>query len=91
MILERYPDSRANYKLVQLYYWTDYHDLGAHLSDIDTFGRWYLSAVSAKTILQRAQEIQRDYPHLAPPPRVAARRQTQGRQGPVGTSNWRRK
>lgn len=88
IILERHADARADYKLVQLYYWRTFCDLEYHLADFDTFARWYMSVVTAKTILQRAQEIQRDYPHLAPPPAVAEKRRRQGRQGPVGAHNW---
>lgn len=91
MILERYPDSRSDYKLVQLYYWRDFEHLDHNLASFDDFRRWYLKTVSAKTLLQRAQDIQRDFPHLAPPPDVAAKRQAQSRQGPVGASHWRQK
>ena len=91
IILERHEDARANYRLVQLYYWRTFCDLDHNLDNFDTFAHWYMSVVSAKTLLQRAQEIQRDFPHLAPPPAIAAKRARQGRQGPVGASNWRPK
>ena len=88
IILERHKDARADYKLVQLYYWRTYCDLDYNLSDFATFARWYIGVVSAKTLLQRAQEIQRDFPHLAPPPDVAAKR---AKQASIRASHWLRK
>ena len=83
VILEQHPDARDDYRLVQYYYWREFCALHSVAPDLERFRDWYTDVVSAKTLLQRAQEVQRENLHLRPSPRIRELRRAQARQGPI--------
>lgn len=88
-VLSEYPEARNCYRTCQYYVWFHFYGLADALAGgLEEFRDWYVDprrCPAAKTILQRAQEIQRANADLRPSKSVQRIRQEQARQGPVGT------
>jgi len=85
-ILEVWPETQENYKALQFRYWMEFDGLREVLrsGDPSRFEHWYrFRAKSAKTLLQRCQEVQNRRPDLEPA-EVREKRLKQSRRGPVG-------
>ena len=85
-VLERFPETRDNHRLVMLYTWMEHYGLDGVLpvEYHEAFETWFLKAPSPKTISNRTHELQLRYrPDLDASPEVRAQRTKQQRQGVV--------
>jgi hypothetical protein len=86
-LLRTHRDARNDYKVLVARYWFLFDGLEhVFLADdfVTAFIEWMqYSATSAKTIQNRAMELQSAYPELDADPEIRARCQKQATQGPI--------
>ena len=85
-LLQEFPETRDDYAELVVRFWLEFDGLDEVLPPYlhDRFIRWYCNgATSPKTIVNRAMELQRQYPALDASPEVRALRDRQAKQGPV--------
>lgn len=85
-VLERYPETRDSYKRLMVRYWAEYDGLSDLMDrgQLHRFTQWFEArATSAKTLQNRAGEIQNDRPDLEASAPMAKQRRWQAHQGRV--------
>lgn len=85
-VLESYPETRDSYAALMAAFWMEFDGLDEVLpADVhDDFVCWFVSrATSAKTLQNRAMEVQRGDARLGPSEGVREKRRRQAVQGRV--------